>query len=326
MVGNKEGKGVMFILVSTTIIRYNSVMDVMPMSFSMTGYGQYSLSHGGYNVLFEIKSVNHRYCEVVFRMPREWTRYEDGLRKIVQRELKRGRIDVLITKELLAESNLKPLLNEQAVASYMEAAKDLQIRYGIEGNLQISDVLSLPGVLLKPEDVVSPVTAEDEAWETALQEGLTFALKELVDMRAREGSHLAEDIETRISSLQARLDQMVQLAPHVVTEYRNKLRQRLTEISDGSFDEHKFGMEIAIFADRSNIDEELTRLSSHLTQCKQLLTSPDPLGRKLDFLIQEMNREVNTIGTKAHHLTLVNLVMEMKAELEKIREQAANLE
>ncbi|WP_211745582.1 YicC/YloC family endoribonuclease [Paenibacillus sp. Marseille-Q4541] len=296
------------------------------MSFSMTGYGQYSLSYGGYNVLFEMKSVNHRSCEVVFRMPREWTRYEEGLRKMIQRKLRRGRIDVFITKELSAESNLSPILNEEVVASYIEAAKELQLRYGMEGNLQISDLLSLPGVLLKPEEVVLRVAAEDEAWDTTLQEGLGYALEELVEMRAREGSHLAEDIETRISSLQAYHEEMVQLAPSVVVEYRNKLRQRLTEISDGPFDEHKFGMEIAIFADRSNIDEELTRLSSHLTQCKQLLISPDPIGRKLDFLIQEMNREVNTIGSKAHHLTLVNLVMEMKAELEKIREQAANLE
>lgn len=316
----------MFILVSTTIIRYNSVMDVMPMSFSMTGYGQYSLSYGGYNVLFEMKSVNHRYCEVVFRMPREWTRYEDGLRKIIQRKLRRGRIDVFITKELSVESHLNPVLNEQVVASYLEAAKELQLRYGMRGNMEISDVLSLPGVLLKPEEATLRVATEDEAWDTALQEGITHALEELVEMRAREGSHLAKDVETRISSLQACHEKMVQLAPHVVIEYRNKLRQRLAEISDGPFDEHKFGMEIAIFADRSNIDEELTRLSSHLTQCRQLLTSPDPVGRKLDFLIQEMNREVNTIGTKAHHLTLVNLVMDMKAELEKIREQAANLE
>ncbi len=150
----------------------------------------------------------------------------------------------------------------------------------------------------------------------------------LAAMRSMEGKHLAADVEQRLSKLQALHAEMLQLAPTVVEDYRNKLKQRLSDLNDGSFafDEHKFGMEIAIFADRSNIDEELIRLQSHFEQCKGLLRADEPVGRKLDFLIQEMNREVNTIGSKANHLTLVNRVVEMKAELEKIREQLANIE
>ncbi|MCM3784226.1 YicC family protein [Neobacillus mesonae] len=296
------------------------------MSFSMTGFGQYLLSYGGYKVQFEVKSVNHRYCEVVFRMPREWTRFEDGLRKLVQRKLRRGRIDVSITKESDESSGRHSKLNSQAVASYLEAAEELESAYGMKGSLTISEMLQLPGVFMSPEDMSDPSILEHEHWESALQEGLEQALRELMDMRSREGTHLSADLNSRISILQAQHEEMVQLAPTVVTEYRSKLRQRLSEISDGPFDEHKFGMEIAIFADRSNIDEELTRLSSHMKQCRNLLVTSEPIGRKLDFLIQEMNREVNTIGTKAHHLELVNLVVDMKAELEKIREQAANLE
>ncbi|SFS60710.1 YicC/YloC family endoribonuclease [Paenibacillus sp. 453mf] len=296
------------------------------MSFSMTGYGQYLLSYGGYKVQFEVKSVNHRYCEVVFRMPREWSRFEDGLRRMVQRKLARGRIDVFITREFDDSSSRGTVLNKQMVASYLEASGELESSFGMKGNLTISEMLQLPGVFVNSEEMSSLSVFEDQNWETALQEGLALALDELLDMRSREGNHLAADLKSRIMSLQAHHAAMIQLAPAVVTEYRSKLKQRLTEISDAPFDEHKFGMEIAIFADRSNIDEELTRLSSHMAQCEELLTMREPIGRKLDFLIQEMNREVNTIGTKAHHLGLVNLVVEMKAELEKIREQAANLE
>ncbi|WDH81435.1 YicC/YloC family endoribonuclease [Paenibacillus urinalis] len=296
------------------------------MSFSMTGYGQYLLSYGGYKVQLEVKSVNHRYCEVVFRMPREWSRFEDGLRRMVQRKLARGRIDVFITRELDDSGSSGTVLNKQMAAAYLEASRELESSFGMKGNLTISEMLQLPGVLVSSEEMSNLSVFEDENWETALQEGLALALDELLDMRSREGNHLAADLKSRILSLQAHHAAMVQLAPAVVTEYRSKLRQRLSEISDAPFDEHRFGMEIAIFADRSNIDEELTRLSSHMAQCEELLTVREPIGRKLDFLIQEMNREVNTIGTKAHHLGLVNRVVEMKAELEKIREQAANLE
>jgi len=148
----------------------------------------------------------------------------------------------------------------------------------------------------------------------------------LLDMRRKEGLHLAADLEARISRLEAIHAELVNLAPQVVSDYRNRLKGRLAELLEGTFDEQRFAMEVAVFADRSNIDEELTRLASHFAQCRALLQASEPVGRKLDFLIQEMNRETNTIGSKANHLALVNRVVEMKAELEKIREQAANLE
>lgn len=298
------------------------------MSFSMTGYGQSALHFGGYKVEIEVKSVNHRYCEVVIRLPREWTRFEDPLRRTVQRFVKRGRIDVFINKE--AEENNAPpvLLNHKAVNTYMEAAREVSERHGLNGDLTVRDLLTLPGVFLTPEEVGTVQDPEPEEWGRVLEEGLVKAMEGLVAMRASEGSFLARDVEQRLNRLEQLHGEMVQLAPSVVEEYRNKLRQRLSELNDGSFafDEHKFGMEIAIFADRCNIDEELIRLHSHFEQCKRLLRADEPVGRKLDFLIQEMNREVNTIGSKANHLTLVNRVVEMKAELEKIREQLANIE
>ncbi|MFS8211496.1 YicC/YloC family endoribonuclease [Paenibacillus polymyxa] len=295
------------------------------MSLSMTGYGQAILHYEGYKVRLELKSVNHRYCEVMMRIPREWTRYEDGLRRTVQQQIKRGRIDVFIHRERDEEQMPAARLNDTVVQAYLHAAEQLADRYGVKGTLGIGDILALPDVLGEPGEACH---GDEEDWEEQLQRALNEALQGLLEMRRREGGHLAQDVESRILRLESLHHEMTVLAPHVVSDYRNRLKHRLKELQDGSFtlDEHKFGMEIALFADRSNIDEELTRLQSHFGQCKGLLLSDEPAGRKLDFLIQEMNREVNTIGSKANHLTLVNLVVEMKAELEKIREQAANIE
>lgn len=277
---------------------------------------------------FEVKSVNHRYCEVVLRLPREWTRFEDALRRTVQQYVKRGRVDVYVNREEDGEHAPHAILNEHAVRTYLQTARDLSQQYGLDGELTVKDLLSFPDVWIAPEQHVLPGDSNLEEWGPILEKGLQQAVEELAAMRSAEGKHMAADVEQRLNKLQSLHAEMLQLAPTVVEDYRNKLKQRLSDLNDGSFafDEHKFGMEIAIFADRSNIDEELTRLQSHFEQCKGLLRADEPVGRKLDFLIQEMNREVNTIGSKANHLTLVNRVVEMKAELEKIREQLANIE
>lgn len=298
------------------------------MSFSMTGYGQSTLQYGGFKVEIEIKSVNHRYCEVVLRMPREWTCFEDVLRRTVQQYVKRGRIDIYMNKEAELENVAFATLNHSAVKAYLQAVDELHDQYGLEGKLTVKDILALPDVLLSSDHLPSGDEENMKELGEVLQEGLRRALESLKAMRCKEGLYLAQDIEQRLDHLQVLHDEMVALAPHVVEEHRIKLRQRLSELLDSSFslDEHKFGMEIALYADRSNIDEELIRLQSHFVQCRELLLADEAIGRKLDFLIQEMNREVNTIGSKANHLPLLNRVVEMKAELEKIREQAANIE
>ncbi|MFC3748777.1 YicC/YloC family endoribonuclease [Paenibacillus sp. GCM10012306] len=298
------------------------------MSFSMTGYGQSSLQFGGYKITFEVKSVNHRYCEVVLRMPRDWMVYEDVLKRKVQQHIKRGRVDVVINRERDEEATAGLVLNQAAVQSYLQAADTLKESFGIVGELGLRDLLSLPGVMESREETAGLDSVSPEALSEMLEQGLDHSLQSLMEMRVREGGYLGADLEQRLSHLEQLHADMVGLAPTVVSEYRDKLRQRLGELNDGSFpfDEHKFGMEIAIFADRCNIDEELTRLHSHFEQCRSLLRGNEPVGRKLDFLIQEMNRETNTIGSKCNHLTLAGCALEMKAELEKIREQAANLE
>lgn len=312
-------------LVSLIIINYNSVMDVIPMSLSMTGYGQSAVDYQGYHVSIEVKSVNHRYCEVVFRMPREWSRFEDSLRRAVQTRIGRGRVDVYINKENNGESP-NAVLNHAMVKAYLQAAEELK-PYGIQGELTVRDMLSLPDVLVSPGGLPMD-EAQQQEWHDALLQGLNKALDGLVQMRSKEGAFLVKDIEERLGRLESLHGEMAELAPEVPEEYRKRLRQRIESLDDGSLavDEHIFGMEVALFAERCNVEEELIRLRSHLEQCRELLNQKGPVGRKLDFLIQEMNREVNTIGSKANHLTLVNRVVEMKAELEKIREQAANVE
>lgn len=294
------------------------------MVYSMTGYGQSAKEIGGYKISIEMKSVNHRYNEIIFRMPREWAGYEDRLRRLISSRLKRGRVDVFINKERDGETTSTVELNKQIVEAYIQAADKLRQEYGLSGTVDVNDVLRLPEVL----SVREAASWSEEQLEACLVEGITEALDGLCRMRAQEGSHLEQDTRERLVRLDTIHNELMSWAPVVVTEYRAKLKQRLEQLMEQplSFDDTKFSMEIALFAERSNIDEELTRLKSHFQQFSQLLSSQEPIGRKLDFLIQEMNRETNTIGSKANHLELVNRVVDMKAELEKIREQVANME
>lgn len=298
------------------------------MSFSMTGYGQSSVQFGGYKIMFEVKSVNHRYCEAVFRMPREWGVYEETLRHTVQERIKRGRIDISIHRTPDGEQPYGASLNPAAVSSYLRAADTLKSEFGLEGSLSLRDLLSLPGVMTGGEAEPSLLEEEEGQLQAALVSGLAASLDGLLEMRAREGRHLAADLKQRTARLRELHKQMTVLAPTVTEEYAVKLKLRIRELLGDAqpLDEYRLGTEIALFADRCSIDEELIRLESHLDQFDALLSGHEPVGRKLDFLIQEMNRETNTIGTKSNHLTLVNRVVDMKAELEKIREQAANLE
>ncbi|MHA0857300.1 YicC/YloC family endoribonuclease [Paenibacillus sp. CMAA1364] len=298
------------------------------MSYSMTGFGQSSLQFAGYKVGIEIKSVNHRYCEVVLRLPREWTCFEDVLKRTAQQYVKRGRIDIHIHKEAEMDNATSVALNHSAVKAYLQAVEVLHTQYGLEGTLTVKDILALPNSIIPAEQLPITDDVDIEKWGEVLLEGLHLSLESLMVMRRKEGIHLAQDIAQRLQRLQELHDEMVTFAPHVVEEHRAKLRQRLSELEDAPFtlDEHKLGMEIALYADRSNIDEELIRLQSHFVQSQELLLAEEAVGRKLDFLIQEMNREVNTIGSKANHLSIVTRVVEMKAELEKMREQTANIE
>jgi uncharacterized protein (TIGR00255 family) len=290
----------------------------------MTGYGQAALEVGGLQIQIEAKSVNHRYCEVMIRMPREWLRYEEAVKKSIQQQVKRGRVDVFITMELSTAGQPVVEVNWPLIDSYLQAAEQVNARTGRDEILPLAQLLQLPDVMIQRNH--SDVREEDV--EQALMQCAEEAAKHLLTMRKREGEHLADDIRSRLLALQQFQGQLAAIAPGVADEYREKLRLRMKELlaEEHVIDDQRIAMEVAVFADRSNVDEELTRLTSHFAQGFELLQAEETVGRKLDFLVQEMNREVNTIGSKANHSAILKIVVEMKAELEKIREQVQNIE
>jgi uncharacterized protein (TIGR00255 family) len=299
-------------------------MDVIRLIASMTGFGQANRSFAGYKVFIEIKSVNHRYFEVSIRMPKEWARYEDSLKKSLQQTLKRGRVEVYITAEREAGMAQAISVNWPLADGYMDAVEQIRVRYGFTERLSLTDILQLPELIHFSEER----SELDATFEQELLSGFEEAIQELSRMRQVEGSFLKQDLTERLEKLVLLLGDLQRYAPLAVKEYAGKLRTRIAELVQDQIqvDEQRLAAEIAIFADRSNVDEEITRLQSHFEQFGQLLGSAEPVGRKLDFLIQEMNREVNTIGSKANFTELTAKVIDMKAELEKMREQIQNIE
>jgi uncharacterized protein (TIGR00255 family) len=299
-------------------------MDVIRMIRSMTGFGQASRMFAGYQVFIEMKSVNHRYCEVAIRMPKEWACYEEALRKTVMNSVKRGRVDVFVTVERESSSQHSVTVNWALLDGYLQAAEQLERKYGFSDPLTRMDLLRLPELVQLKE-----ARAElDDSVEQELLLCMEEACAHLTSMRQREGANLAQDVMDRLGELAKLREELHRFAPQVVKDYATKLRSRIAELlqEQSPVDENRLATEIALFADRSNVDEELTRLQSHFQQFTQLMNAEEPIGRKLDFLIQEMNREVNTIGSKANHAELSSRVIDMKAELEKMREQIQNIE
>ncbi|TXK85699.1 YicC/YloC family endoribonuclease [Paenibacillus sp. N3.4] len=291
---------------------------------SMTGFGQANRSFAGYKVFIDVKSVNHRYSEVSIRMPKEWAVFEDALKKTVLQAVKRGRVDVFVTAEREAASMKSVTVDFALADAYLQASEQLRERYGYAEQIGLKDLLKLPDLVQMRESRVEP----DEQLEQELCACLQEAVAGLSDMRRREGAFLEQDIRERLGVLKSIHLELEALAPHVVHEYAAKLTSRIQLLlqEQSPVDEQRLATEIAIFADRCNVDEELTRLKSHFQQCEGLLAEQEPVGRKLDFLIQEMNREVNTIGSKSNHSEPTARVITMKAELEKMREQIQNIE
>ncbi|NEW05455.1 YicC family protein [Paenibacillus sp. SYP-B3998] len=291
---------------------------------SMTGFGQANRSFAGYKVFIDVKSVNHRYSEVSIRMPKEWAVFEDSLKKTVLQSVKRGRVDVFVTAERETASSRSVTVDFAYADAYLQAAEQLKQRYGFSGNVELKDLLKLSDLVQMKEVRTEP----DEQFEAELCACLQDAVSRLSEMRLREGAFLEQDIRDRLAELKRVHVELQAFAPQVVQEYANRLNSRIQSFlqEQTPVDEQRLATEIAIFADRSNVDEELTRLQSHFQQFDELLAEQEPVGRKLDFLIQEMNREVNTIGSKANHSELTARVIHIKAELEKMREQIQNIE
>jgi uncharacterized protein (TIGR00255 family) len=289
----------------------------------MTGFGRGEAWAGNYKITVEIRSINNRYLEVVSRMPRNISSLEDKVKHLVNDNISRGRADVFISLED-GDERVKTLKVDKDLAlAYHNSLLEIAELCGLPKKLDIATIAALPGLFAmeKPEDDL------EEIWPL-LAKALAEALEQLISMRSIEGAKLADDLLVRKEAILAWVADIEKRAPFVVLEWQARLEERIKELLGEAYhlDENRMANEVAVFADRASIAEEIIRLQSHLEQLEQVLKSNEVAGRKLDFLVQEMNREINTIGSKANDLEISRLVIQIKGELEKIREQVQNIE
>jgi uncharacterized protein (TIGR00255 family) len=289
---------------------------------SMTGFGRGKSQTDGMECLVEIKTVNHRYSDVYIKIPRQISFLEDKVREVVSKSVSRGKADVFISFDDFSEDSKSILIDESLANAYVNTVRQLKEKYSLQDDISVSLIARFPDVL-KVEKVEQD---EEKIWKL-LSEALDSAINSLISMRQIEGEGLKNSILEKTDFIENIVKEIGIRAPEVVKEYKCKLENRIKEMMEQQvIDENRMATEVTIFADRCSIDEELVRLSSHINQLRETLRTGDSVGRKLDFLIQEMNREINTIGSKANDLSITKFVVEIKSELDKIREQIQNIE
>lgn len=289
---------------------------------SMTGFGKGDSANQDVTLAVEIKSVNHRYCDINIKLPRSLSAFENEVKKTVGQKLKRGKVDVYINMNLIGSSAMRATLNRPLVSAYLAALDELKNEFSVSGDISLDWLASQKDLIQIEEATIDPEIM-NEVLITAVQK----ALAGHDQMRIAEGAATADDMLARLGQISGLLDQIETLAPEVPKEWLVKLEQRLKKFSEEiEFDPQRLAQELAIVADRCDVSEELTRFHSHIQQFEALLNCEEPVGRKMDFLVQEMNREANTTGSKSNHADMTRLVVEIKAELEKIREQVQNVE
>ncbi len=293
------------------------------MPHSMTGYGKGEINLDGKEFVLEIKSVNSRYCDMYIKLPRNIMAFEEKIRSVVGKRVSRGKLDIMVNFSDRSEGSKEVILDKPLASAYLKALEELRDTYKLKDDISISIISRFPDVLSieKNEDDM------EELW-AMLEQALDKALKGLAEMRLREGKELKKDLLMRGEKVIALLNEIVERAPGVILEYKGKLEARITELLENRaiVDEARIAMEVAMFADKCAIDEEVVRLKSHMLQMTEILDLKEPVGRKLDFLVQEMNREANTIGSKSNDIVITKNMLEIKSEIEKIREQVQNIE
>ncbi len=288
---------------------------------SMTGFGRGKYENEGRSYTVEIKSVNHKYSDINVRLPRFLNSVEDKIRKTISNSISRGKIDVFITFENYSSKGTTIRINRELAKEYIKELKELATEADLKFDLNVIDVSKFPEILKIEDD------QDEELIENELMIAVNDALDKFVSMREIEGEKLIQDIEKRIYLIQDKVNEITKYSGTLVEEYMKKLQVRVKELMDNqTVDENRLMQEIVIFSDKSSIEEELTRLKSHISQFLELIKQSSPIGKKIDFLIQEINRETNTIGSKANSLEITNLVIEVKTEVENIREQIQNIE
>ncbi|HBI02497.1 MAG TPA: YicC family protein [Paenibacillaceae bacterium] len=292
------------------------------MVFSMTGYGRYEITLEDAQILVEMRSVNHRFNEVSIRMPRELYIYEDAVRKKVLNHIRRGRIDVFITLEAQTQSSLLQV-NWDLANQYYAISQEMGDKFQLAGELSLKDMMSLPEVVQVQES-----ETQIEKYQGPLLQGVEQAAILLKEMRQKEGEALSVDLLKRMRYMKGIVDYIKGISSKVADFYREKISQRVREYIGNHIqvDEGRLLNEVAIFSEKADITEELTRLDSHFSQFAHILQEDEPIGRKLDFLVQECHREINTIGSKANDLEISQQVILLKSELEKVKEQVQNIE
>lgn len=288
---------------------------------SMTGYGKANISKNLREYQVEIKSVNHRYLDVSIKMPRNLSYLEEEIKKIISEKLTRGKVDVFVTFNNNSSEGREIKINTEIARMYIKELKNLAETEGIIAEIPVTEISKLPDVLN------IQINQDDEIIKNELIEVTKEAVNSLVDMRKIEGEKIAQDLQERINEIEEKVKKISLLSTGLIEEYVVKLKMRIKELlQDQEIDEARLAQEVVIYADKCSIQEEVTRLNSHIYQFRELLQSNESVGKKLDFMIQEMNRETNTIGSKANNLEITNEVINIKTQLENIREQVQNIE
>jgi uncharacterized protein (TIGR00255 family) len=289
---------------------------------SMTGFGRGEASRDGATWQVECGSVNRKQLELVINLPRDLSELEAAVKAQVSAAVSRGRVNVLVRSASGTDSASAHRLDEVVAAGYVTAMREMAVRLGVRPDISMSELVRLPGVITQDQVAAEP----RQAWP-AIEEALAIALTQMTIMRESEGAHLRQDIEAHLSLIESLLGRIADLAPAVAQHHRQALQHRLEQAGlPLSLEDERLLKEIALFADRTDISEELTRADSHLRQFRAYLESSEPTGRSLDFLVQEFFREFNTMGSKANNAEIAHLVVTAKTELEKIREQVQNAE
>ncbi len=292
------------------------------MLHSMTGFGSGTSSSGSESLTVELRSVNHKFCEVKVRLPRELSALEATLQKLVKDRVARGAIDVQVRRANRTSMGVVPQVDLGLAKEYRRAWGELARALELPDAVSVRDIALLQNVIRLEE----PQVSLDDA-NKAAEAALLHALEALGKMREKEGLALSNDLTTRLALVAGWVEEVKVFAPQAIDAYRARLSERIAELSRGlAVDPQRLAQEVAFFAERTDVAEEMTRLDSHLQQFQELLKSKEPSGRKMDFLVQEMHREVNTTGSKSQHAEISSRVMQLKAELERIREQVQNVE
>ncbi|WLD95099.1 YicC/YloC family endoribonuclease [Alkalihalobacillus sp. AL-G] len=290
---------------------------------SMTGYGRSYVEEDHFSITTEIKSVNHRFCEIVVRMPRYLTSIEDKVKRTISKYIHRGKVDISIMIDGVEGIDRELEVDWGLLDQYVQAQIELRNRYEVNESIDYDDLLSLPDVVsIRENEHIS------EEFAASVLKSVTEAAGQLVQMREKEGNFLNRNLMERLSRMESIIENIGIVAPEVYRTYETRLYKKIKELSDGyvDADESRIVTEVALFADKSNIDEELTRLQSHIQQFRSIFVETESVGRKLDFLVQEINRECNTIGSKANDYSISKNVVELKSEIEKVKEQVQNIE